>query len=80
MNDVISLSTLHPPLAFPEVRKRQYRQALCETMSWPTMRSVPIKISEQQAALMLVDLREWSIRNRRAVPVIAAGTMVPKPL
>ena len=39
-------------------------EALCETMSRPSMRFVPVKTAEQQAALMLVGLRERLIRNR----------------
>jgi transposase len=39
-------------------------EALCEAMSRPTMRFVPIKTADQQAALMLVGLRDRLIRNR----------------
>jgi transposase len=39
-------------------------EALCEAMSRPTMRFVPVKSAEQQAALMLVGLRDRLIRNR----------------
>lgn len=39
-------------------------EALCEAMSRPTMRFVPVKTAEQQAALMLVSVRERLIRNR----------------
>ncbi len=39
-------------------------EALCEAMSRPTMRFVPIKSAEQQAALMLIGLRDRLIRNR----------------
>jgi transposase len=39
-------------------------EALCEAMSRPTMRFVPVKTAEQQAALMLVGVRERLIRNR----------------
>jgi transposase len=39
-------------------------EALCEAMSRPSMRFVPIKTAAQQAALMLVGLRERLIRNR----------------
>jgi transposase len=39
-------------------------EALCEAMSRPTMRFVPVKTSEQQAALMLVGLRDRLIRQR----------------
>src|SRR6187399_3389572 len=38
--------------------------ALCEAMSRPTMRFVPVKTVEQQAALMLVGVRDRLIRNR----------------
>ena len=33
-------------------------EALCEAMSRPTMRFVPVKTAEQQAALMLVGVRD----------------------
>lgn len=39
-------------------------EALCEAMSRPTMRSVPVKNAEQQAALMLVGMRDRLVRNR----------------
>ena len=39
-------------------------EALCEAMSRPTMRFVPVKTADQQAALMLVGLRERLIRYR----------------
>ena len=39
-------------------------EALCEAMSRPTMRFEPIKTADQQAALMLVGLRDRLIRNR----------------
>src|SRR5215813_2791519 len=39
-------------------------EALCEAMSRPTMRFVPMKTAEQQAALMLVGVRDRLIRNR----------------
>jgi len=38
--------------------------ALCEAMSRPTMRFVPVKTVEQQAALMLVGHRERLVRQR----------------
>lgn len=38
--------------------------ALCEAMSRPTMRFVPVKSAEQQAALMLAGLRDRLVRNR----------------
>jgi transposase len=39
-------------------------EALCEAMSRPTMRFVPVKTAERQAALMLVGVRDRLIRNR----------------
>ncbi len=42
-------------------------EALCEAMSRPSMRFVPVKTAEQQAALMLVGLRERLIRNRTQI-------------
>jgi transposase len=39
-------------------------EALCEGMSRPTMRFVPVKTAEQQAAVMMVGLRDRLIRNR----------------
>ena len=39
-------------------------EALCEAASRPTMRFVPVKTAEQQAALMLVGVRDRLIRNR----------------
>jgi transposase len=39
-------------------------EAICEAMSRPTMRFVPVKTAEQQAALMLAGLREQLINRR----------------
>jgi len=39
-------------------------EALCEAMSRPTMRFVPVKSAEQQAALMLVGVREQMVARR----------------
>ena len=39
-------------------------EAGCEAMSRPTMRFVPVKSAEEQAALMLVGVRERLVRNR----------------
>lgn len=39
-------------------------EALCEAMSRPTMRFVPEKTAEQQAALMMVSLRDRLVRSR----------------
>jgi transposase len=38
-------------------------EALCEAMSRPSIRFVPVKTAEQQAALMMVGLRDRLIRN-----------------
>lgn len=39
-------------------------EAICEAMSRPTMRFVPVKSPEEQAAQMLIGLREQFIRRR----------------
>jgi len=39
-------------------------EAICEAMSRPTMRFVPVKTAEQQAALMLAGTRDALIRRR----------------
>jgi transposase len=57
-----------PQLAKPYVKRGKNdaadAEALCEAMSRPTMRFVPVKTTDQQAALMLVGMRERLIRNR----------------
>ncbi len=57
-----------PQLVKPYVKRGKNdtadAEALCEAMSRPTMRFVPAKTAEQQAALMLVGLRDRLIRNR----------------
>src|SRR5260221_2754484 len=57
-----------PQLAKPYVKRGKNdaadAEALCEAMSRPTMRFVPVKTAEQQAALMLVGVRERLIRNQ----------------
>ncbi|WP_180900574.1 IS110 family RNA-guided transposase [Martelella soudanensis] len=57
-----------PQLAKPYVKRGKNdaadAEALCEAMSRPTMRFVPVKTADQQAALMLVGMRERLIRNR----------------
>src|SRR4051795_5015249 len=57
-----------PPLAKPYVKRGKNdaadAEALCEAMSRTTMRFVPVKTAEQQAALMLVGLRDRLVRNR----------------
>ena len=39
-------------------------EALCEAMSRPMMRFVPVKTADQQASLMLVGMRARLVRNR----------------
>ena len=54
-----------PQLAKPYVKRNKNdaadAEALCEAMSRPTMRFVPVKSTDQQAALMLVGLRERAV-------------------
>ena len=42
-------------------------EAICEAVTRPTMRFVPIKTPEQQAVLMLHRTREMSVRQRTAL-------------
>src|SRR5271157_695777 len=57
-----------PQLVKPYVKRGKNdgtdAEALCEAMSRPTMRFVPGKTAEQQAALMMVGVRDQLIRNR----------------
>src|SRR3954449_9153285 len=57
-----------PQLVKPYVKRGKNdaadAEALCEAMSRPTMRFVPVKTAEQQASLMLVGVRDRLIRNR----------------
>jgi transposase len=57
-----------PQLAKPYVKRGKNdaadAEALCEAMSRPTMRFVPVKSADQQAALMLVGMRDRLVRNR----------------
>jgi transposase len=57
-----------PQLAKPYVKRGKNdatdAEALCETMSRPTMRFVPVKTAERQATLMLVGVRDRLIRSR----------------
>ena len=63
-----SVKLISPQLAKPYVKRSKNdaadADALCEAMSRPTMRFVPVKTVEQQAALMLVGMRDRLIRNR----------------
>jgi len=57
-----------PQLVKPYVKRGKNdaadAEALCEAMSRPTMRFVPVKTEEQQGALMLMGFRDRLIRNR----------------
>jgi transposase len=48
-------------------------EGLCEAMSRPTMRFVPVKTAEQQAALMLAGLREQMIARRTQISNMIRG-------
>ena len=52
------MKLIAPQLAKPYVKRGKNdaadAEAICEAMSRPTMRFVPVKTAEQQAALMLV--------------------------
>jgi len=60
-----------PQLVKPYVKRSKNdaadAEALCEAMSRPTMRFVPVKSVDEQAALMLVGVRDRLIRNRTQV-------------
>jgi transposase len=63
-----TVKLIAPQLAKPYVKRGKNdaadAEALCEAMSRPTMRFVPVKTMVQQAALMLVGVRDRLIRNR----------------
>ena len=63
-----SVKLIAPQLIKPYVKRGKNdaadAEALCEAMSRPTIRFVPVKTAEQQAALMLVGVRDRLIRNR----------------
>ncbi len=62
------MKLIAPQLAKPYVKSSKNdaddAEAICEAMSRPTMRFVPVKTPEQQAALMLVGVRDRLIRQR----------------
>jgi transposase len=57
-----------PQLAKPYVKRGKNdaadAEALCEAVSRPTMRFVPVKSAENQAALMLAGVRDQLVRSR----------------
>jgi transposase len=63
-----TVKLIPPQLVKPYVKRGKNdaadAAALCEAMSRPMMRFVPVKTAEQQAALMLVGVRDRLIRNR----------------
>jgi transposase len=63
-----TVKLIPPQLVKPYVKRGKNdaadAEALCEAMSRPRMRFVPVKTAEQQAALMLVGMRDRLIRNR----------------
>ena len=63
-----TVKLIPPQLVKPYVKRGKNdaadAEALCEAMSRPTMRFVPVKSPEQQAALMLTSVRDRLIRNR----------------
>jgi transposase len=63
-----TVKLIAPQLVKPYVKRGKNdaadAEALCEALSRPTMRFVPVKTTEQQAALMLVGVRDRLIRNR----------------
>src|SRR6202166_2012722 len=63
-----SVKLIAPQLVRPYVKRNKNdaadAEALCEAMSRPTMRFVPVKTAEQQAALMLIGARSRRIPNR----------------
>jgi transposase len=63
-----TVKLIAPQLVKPYVKRGKNdaadAEALCEAMSRPTMRFVPVKAAEQQATLMLVGVRDRLIRNR----------------
>ena len=48
-------------------------EAICEAMSRPRMRFVPVKTAEQQAALMLVGVRDGLVRRRTQLSNVIRG-------
>src|ERR1700694_3412750 len=63
-----SVRLIAPQLVKPYIKRGKNdaadAEALCEAMSRPTMRFVPVKTAERQAALMLLGLRDRLVRNR----------------
>ena len=66
-----TVKLLAPQLVKPYVKRGKNdaadAEALCEAMSRPTMRFVPVKTADQQGALMLAGMRDALIRHRTQV-------------
>src|SRR5437764_356396 len=66
-----------PQLVKPYVKRGKNdaadAEALCEAMSRPTMRFVPVKTPAQQAALMLVGMRDRLVRQRTQLSNVIRG-------
>lgn len=62
------MKLIAPQLVKPYVKRGKKdaadAEALCEAMSRPIMRFVPVKAADQQAALMLVGMRSRVIQKR----------------
>ena len=63
-----TVKLISPQLVKPYVKRSKNdaadAEALCEAMSRPSMRFVPVKTAEHQAALMLAGVRDQMIRHR----------------
>jgi transposase len=63
-----TVKLIAPQLVKPYVKRGKNdaadAEALCEAMSRPTMRFVAVKSEDQQAALMLIGLRDGLVRHR----------------
>src|SRR5580692_12117411 len=72
-----SVKLIAPQLVKPYVKRNKNdaadAEAICEAMSRPTMRFVPVKTAEQQAALMLVGVRERLVSNRTQLSNVIRG-------
>ena len=54
--------------------------AICEAVTRPSMRFVPVKTAEQQAALMLHRTRDCQIASKRVTPSFGMHPSVRTPL
>src|SRR5580698_7473869 len=72
-----TVKLIPPQLVKPYVKRGKNdaadAEALCEAMSRPTMRFVPAKTAEQQAALMLAGVRESLVRERTQLTNMIRG-------